>query len=311
MKKKNNALVLATVATLIGASANALSKLGLEGFSPIPMAVLRHFFTALFFIVLAIISKIKLPKLKDVPWFFLTGFSGFAMFSLLFNLGLETTDVSMASIILGTFPIMTIIIAAIVFKEKIALGSYLAVIIEFAGIIVLFANKGAFSVSLGAFLIFLSALMLAIYNVTQKYLLKKYRPIEIITYSIIACLLMMSMFIPKAVSELMVAPPKALWAVIILGVVASGVTTILWSIAVSKAKSVSTITNFAFLTPFLAILYGLLLVPEPLSVKTIIGGLVIVGGSIMFQYFNNRQALKPSNQPKQNVAEVNDGTKTF
>ena len=292
MKNKNVALILAMVATLIGASANALSKIGLEGFSPLPMALLRHFFTALFFFTLAFFSKMRLPKLKDVPWFFLTGFSGFAMFSILFNIGLETTDVSTASIIIGTFPIMTVILAAIVFKDKIALGSYVAVGIQFIGIIVLFANKGSFSISVGALLLFLSALTLAVYNVTQKHLLKKYQPIEIITYSIIACLLLMSMYIPKAISEIRLASARALWAVIILGVVSSGVSTILWSTAVSKATSVTTITNFAFLTPFLAILYGLILVPEPLALKTIIGGIVIIGGSVLFQYFNNRQATK-------------------
>ncbi|MGD9605332.1 MAG: DMT family transporter [Bacilli bacterium] len=311
MKNKNISLVLALIATLIGASANALSKMGLEGFSAVPMALLRHFFTALFFFLLAIFSKMRLPKLKDVPWFFLTGFTGFAFFSFLFNLGLETTNVAMASIILGTFPIMTIILAAIIFKEKIALGSYFAVAIEFIGIIVLFANKGTFTVSIGAVLIFLSALMLAIYNVTQKHLLKKYRPIEIITYSIITCLLMMSMYIPKAISEIKVAPSEALWAVIILGIVASGVTTILWSIAVSKATSVTTITNFAFLTPFLAIIYGLILVPETLEVKTIIGGLVIIGGSIMFQYFNNRQVLKQPLTSFKDVSEDSDANKNI
>jgi len=172
------------------------------------------------------------------------------------------------------------------------LGSYVAVGIQFIGIIVLFANKGSFSISVGALLLFLSALMLAVYNVTQKHLLKKYQPIEIITYSIIACLLLMSMYIPKAISEIRLASARALWAVIILGVVSSGVSTILWSTAVSKATSVTTITNFAFLTPFLAILYGLILVPEPLALKTIIGGIVIIGGSVLFQYFNNRQATK-------------------
>jgi drug/metabolite transporter (DMT)-like permease len=66
------------------------------------------------------------------------------------------------------------------------------------------------------------------------------------------------------------------------------VTTILWSIAVSKADKVTTVTNFAFLTPFISILYGFILVAEIPTFKTIIGGLVIIGGSVLFQYFNDR-----------------------
>ncbi len=303
MKNKNIALVLALVSTILTASANALSKIGLEGFAPITMAFLRHFFTAVFFLVLAIIYKVKPPKWKDVWWFVLTGFSGFAFFTILFNIGLITTNVSTASIILGTFPIMTIILAAIVFKDKIPLFGYIAVAIEFIGMIVLFADQGAIVITIGAVLILLSAFLLAVYNVAQKHLLKRYRPIDIITYSIITCLIMMSFAIPETISQWKEASQRAIWAVIVLGILPSGVGTILWSLAVSKATSVTTVTNFAFLTPFISILIGLILVYEPLEPKTILGGVIVIGGSILFEYVNERHKVKIA---KNNIQQVQE-----
>ncbi|HBP25867.1 MAG TPA: EamA family transporter [Acholeplasmatales bacterium] len=292
MKKRENlTLILAFGATLIGASANALSKFALQDFSPIPLAFIRHVLTAVFFLSAAIFNKIRLPKLKDIPWFLLSGFSGYAAFSLFFNLGLETVDVSVASMIMGTFPIMTVILAAIVFKEKIAGWSYAAVAVEFVGIIIMFASKDFLNFNLGTALIFVSAFLLAVYNVTQKFLIKKYTPLEICVYSILACLLMMSFYAPQSIAELSAASAPSIWAVIILGIIVCGVGTLMWSAAVGRTKKLTTITNFSFLTPFLATLYGVLILSEIPTLRTLIGGIVIIFGSFLFQYFNRKKDI--------------------
>jgi len=73
---------------------------------------------------------------------------------------------------------------------------------------------------------------------------------------------------------------------IILGVFCSAVAYISWTYAFSKAKNTSSVTNYMFLTPFLTTLMGILIAKEIPDFATIIGGIIIIVGMFIYNFFD-------------------------
>ena len=95
---------------------------------------------------------------------------------------------------------------------------------------------------------------------------------------------MLAIFSPSAFKEISVAPPIQYVYIAILGIFSSAVGYICWAKAFSKAKKTSQVSNYMFVTPFLASIFGFIFAGEVPDKATLVGGGIILFGVLIFNF---------------------------
>jgi drug/metabolite transporter (DMT)-like permease len=284
MLLKDNFHPFAIITIIFWSSAYVFTRLALRFFTPLSLGFLRYFIASFSLIVIALIIKINLPQKRDIKWFLLAGFFGFFFYMIVFNIGSATVSAATGSIIIATTPIITTILARIIYKEKIRIIQYVSIIIEFIGVGVLTLMNGIFSINIGIIWLLLASIALSVYNLLQRKIAKKYSAIQTAVISIWFGTIMLFLFLPNSVGEIKNAPLTQIVYVIILGIFPSAIAYITWTYAFSKAKTASSVTNYMFFTPFLTTILGILLAKETPDLSTIIGGIIIIVGMFIYNF---------------------------
>lgn len=310
LKMKVNLLGFFTV--FFWAAAFPFSKIALYHFSPNSIALFRCGIASFLLCAIGIANKIALPKKKDIPKFFLSGFVGFFLYLVFFNAGIHSLTSATSSIIIATTPIITAIASAFLFSEKIETIGWIAIAFEFLGIVTLSLWNGDIALNRGIVWTLIASIVFAAYNLYQKQLfLEGYSSYEIVTYSLLCGTILLMLFLPQGLNELSEAPNKPLIAVLFMGIFSSAIAFSLWSKAISLAEKISDVTNFMFVTPLLSTILGFVLLKEIPSAGTFVGGIMIMIGLLLFQFgtklngrihpkFKNYQTSKniPQNCPQ-------------
>jgi len=132
------------------------------------------------------------------------------------------------------------------------------------------------TVNAGALMILLGAVLLSGYNIFQRRLLLRYTPLEVTTYCIAAAGLLLSVFAPGAVPQLLDAPPLQWFIVLFTGIFTAAAGFLLWAYALSLAEKTSDVTHYMFLIPPATALLAYCLIGEVLPVSAYIGGAVVL-----------------------------------
>jgi drug/metabolite transporter (DMT)-like permease len=274
----------AAVTILFWSMAFVFTRLGLRYFSAFSLGLLRYLVASALLIAVALVTHMRPPARKDIPWFLLSGTAGFGLYMVIFNLGSRSVSASTGSVLLATTPILTALLARAFYREKLKAVQYAAIGVSFAGVIVLTVLHGGFTGGSGIWLMLASALLVSIYNILQRRLTRTYTALQSTAISIFIGTLMLCVFLPGAVTEVSAAPPIQLVYVLILGIFSSAVAYCSWSKALSLATNTSSVSNYMFITPFLTTLLGLWLAGEPVELSTVIGGSLIISGLLLFRF---------------------------
>lgn len=275
--------IYSMITIIIWAMAYILTKIGLIYYSPLGLSVFRYVAASIFFLIVILVKKVPLPEIKDIPWFFVLGATGFSIYVLTFNLGAQSVSVATSSIIISTTPIFTALIARIIFNEKISKIGWSGILIEFIGVVIICLWEGIFSLNMGVIWILISAISFSIYNILQRKLVNKYTPMQTTTYSIFTGTIILLAFLPKVLPELKNSVWQANISVIIMGIVCSGIAYLLWAKALALADKTSEVSNFLFVSPLLTTIMGFFTLFEIPSIGTWIGGAIIFLGIIFFE----------------------------
>ena len=203
---------------------------------------------------------------------------------VVFNLGSQSVSSSTGSVILATTPILTALLARVIYREKLTGLQYGAIGVSFAGVVVLTVLRGGFTLSAGLCYMFASALLVAVYNLIQRRLTRTYSALQSTAFSIFVGTLMLCVFLPQAARELPGAPAVQYGYILILGVLSSAVAYCAWAKALSLAQNTSSVSNYMFITPFVTTLLGLWIAGEPVELSTVAGGVLIIGGLLLFRF---------------------------
>lgn len=269
------------------ASAYVFTKVALNYFTAFSLGFLRYFVASIVLIIAASIKKTGLPDFNDIPKFILSGLLGFTLYMIAFNIGSKSLSSTTSSIIIATVPILTALFASVSLKEKLRALSWVAILIEFSGILVLTLWNGILSINIGVLWMFGAALLLSGYNITQRQYTKKYTAFQSTTYSIVAGSIFLSVFSPEAISQIIRAPLSQIFVVIYLGIFPSAIAYICWSKALSVAKKTSDVSNYMFVTPLLSLILGYIIIFEVPDTATYVGGAIILFGLLIFNYSRN------------------------
>lgn len=285
-KTKNQAQLYAFVTVLLWASAFVFTKIALDYFTAEALGVLRYVIASLLFAAIGLFQKIGFPGKKDLPKFLLAGLSGFALYMITFNQASKSLTAATGSVVIASAPILTALFARVLFKEKIRALGWLAILIEFAGILVLTLWNGSLSVNAGIVWMFGAAVCISGYNLLQRVLLKEYSPLQATAYSVFAGTLFLLFYLPGAAPQFGNAPLRQLLVIGFLGVFPSALAYMLWAKALQLAEKTSDVTNFMFITPLLAALMGFLIMGEVPTLSTCAGGLLIFMGLLLYKKSN-------------------------
>lgn len=283
MSQKLKVNMLGFFTVFLWASAFPLTKVAMDHYTPNALGFVRCAVAAIFLLIIGILNHIRKPQKKDIPWFFLSGGLGFTLYMITFNTGIQTLTSATSSIIIATTPIMTAVVSSKCYGEKINKLGWFTIALAFIGVLILLLWDGVFSINIGLIWTICAAIVFCGYNILNRKLSSMgYTALEIVTYSMFCGAILLAVFSPQGVSQVITAEPKHILSVIYLGAMPSALAYFLWGKAMYLAEKTSEVTNFMFVTPLLSTALGFMLLKEIPNMGTFIGGAIIILSIILF-----------------------------
>jgi len=281
--EKNQQTARATIGALITvflwASAFPAVKYLLDYYSAESIMLLRFLVASLTMGIVIIVKKAKLPERRDIPLFALSGFFGMFLYMWLFNTGTNDVPSGVSSFLIASAPVFTGLLSILILKEKVRLFSWVGMFVSLCGLIIITVSKmSGFVMNMGVVMLVGASISTSVYFIMQRRLVKKYTPLEASAYSVFLGTLFMLVFLPNLIREMPGAPLFANLVTVYLGVFPAAAAYLLWTYALSKARSTANVTMFLYLVPFVSTVLAFFWLDERISLSAFIGGVVIILG---------------------------------
>lgn len=242
----------------------------------------RYGFATLFLGLLMLFRKesFSISRKEFLPLFMLGVI--FALSSLTLFLSYNFMDAGIASTILFIYPLLVALIMAIFFKEKITLLTLTSITLAFVGISMLYKGDGGTTLSsMGVLLVFLSSLTYAIYIVAvNRSILKHISPNRLTFYALLFGWLVFFVRLDFGVGLQLIREPL-LW---VNPIGLAFFPTIISLVAMTRSIHYIGSTPAAILgalEPITALLIGVWVFDERLTLKIVIGIMFILVGVIL------------------------------
>ncbi len=256
--------------------------LSLDGFTPVQLTFLRLFLGALVLVPIVLVRR--LPRPADRPmWGHLavSALIGNAIPYTLFAVAEQTVPSSLAGVINATTPLWTLLLAVATRSDDRMSGYRAAgVALGFVGVVVVFEPwNGVAGGTLGGILACIGAAVsygLA-YTYQARHLTNRGLPaLSLTAAQLVLAAGFLALALPSG-GPITAPPPLALTAVLVLGVLGTGVALVInfRLIATEGATAASVVT---YLVPAVALLLGVLVLGEPATLALPAGGALVLAG---------------------------------
>lgn len=285
MNQRTLALIATSIATLIyGVTFTVAKEVMPMYIKPFGFILLRVGGAAIVFWILGLFVKATSIEKADYKKIIIAAFFGVGLNMLTFFKGLSYTTPISASVIMVTAPILVLIFASILLKEKLILRKIIGIVIGLIGAIVLIiygssSTTNAENVMLGNLLVFVNAASYAMYLVQVKKLIAKYNPIVFVKWLYLFGFLFV---VPFGLSELVEVQwhlmPTSIYLKAAFVVLFTTCITYLFNLfALSRLKP-TTVSVFIYLQPVIASIYALFVGSDSLNAIKIAATLLIFLG---------------------------------
>ena len=124
------------------ASAFAGIRAGLKAYEPGHVALLRFLVASIFLLFYSVYKKVKLPEKKDIPMIIAISFLAITIYHSFLSYGEVTVTAGAASLIIGTGPIFTALLAASLLNERLKILGWAGIFISFFGVALIALSEG-------------------------------------------------------------------------------------------------------------------------------------------------------------------------
>jgi len=258
-----------------------ISKILLGSLNSFQVLNISAIFGALFLLIVNIVTgnikNLKTFKLKDYITTALIGLTGTCFYNIFYYGGTSRMLASQAFIVNYLWPIMSVVFACIILKEKMTLRKIIAIAMSFLGVVIVTGGdilKLDQNTIIGAGSCILGAMSYGMFTaLNQKYNYDKRLAMMIAYFATFILTTAINvargdMFVPDIGQTL-----GLMWN----GAFVMAVGSTCWAIALESGKTAK-ISNLAYITPFLSLLWTFFVLGEPIKLTSIAGLIVIILG---------------------------------
>lgn len=282
--------LFAAIAIVLWATTAAVSKLLLGSLSSMQVLAASCAYASVFLLIIcAVRGKLKLLKackIKDYLIMSGVGMLGVFVYNLLLFMGIACIQASQAMIINYLWPMMAVLAACVLLKERLTLRKSIAVLMSFGGVVIVIAGGQGLSIGgdlRGVVYCVLAAVSYGLFVVLNKRLpYDKF--VSMLVYHVVGFAVSFA-FVMLSGEGLALDLSQHL-GMLWIGVFTYAIAYVAWALAMDGGATAK-IANLAYITPFLSLVWNNLLLKEPVSIRCVIGLVVIVAG-IFVQLKDNK-----------------------
>lgn len=268
-------------ALIIWSSSFVAIKIAYETFPPITLGAVRFVVATLILGALTLLpqNRVKLEK-KDIGTVALSGLMGITLYAVLQNIAMQWTSASNATLIIASYPVITLLLESLIYKVKLNLFKIIGILIAIVGVVILSYVKAETRQQgelLGVLLLMIAGIAWAFYNFLTKKVVNRYPSISLLFYQTLFGAIFMA---PLALFE------RADWAaptalsfsmMLFLGLFCSVIAFLLYNTGLKQLPA-SSVTSMLNLVPIFGVFFSWLLLGEQVTLRKMIGGVIIILG---------------------------------
>ena len=300
MNRTKATICVLAAGALWGCISLFVRRLDAAGIAAIDVASVRMVVGAIGMLAVILVtdrSKLRI-RLRDCWMFAGTGIVSITLFNICYFTCMTISEASIAVVLLYTSPIFVMLMSALFFKERISKRKVAALVLTFAGCVLVAGLFGG-SVQLTPLALFAgiaSGFFYATYSIFGRVALERYDTLTITFYTFvagaIACLVLGN---PASIVDAAASQPDLIAWYLGLGVVCSLLPYLLYTAGL-KYLETSKAAIFATVEPVVGSLLGILAYGESVGVQKIAGIALILAGVILV---NADPPPKPKSTPPQ------------
>ena len=257
------------------------AKLSNTGYSPVFLAMVRSALGGLLVFLWCHWRGIRLFERDGTLWVGALAGALFGLEFLLIFIGLDYTSVARSALLVNTMPFWTLLAGHFLLGEKISGRKIGGLVLAFGGLTLIFSDKlslpgpDAFVgdlLSLGAGLAW-AATMIVIKGTRLVHVAAE----KLLLYQLAGAAILSALALPIGGPLIRDGNAIATWALLFQAVYIVAITYVLWFWLVQRYPA-SGLSSFTFLTPVFGVLFGGILLGEPLGATIFLAlGLIVVG----------------------------------
>ncbi|MGE7957261.1 DMT family transporter [Pseudomonas sp. NPDC089530] len=287
-------LVLATAAVILCWAYSPVGiHIGLEGYAPGQLALLRFLIASLFMGAIALVKRISLPRWRDLPWLLVLVFFAIALHHVCLNHGQHGLSAGASSVLAQSAPIFSTLIAFFWLKEPVTGWRWGCVALGLLGaVVVVWGDQGVASFKPQGLLVLLAAFSWGLYFVLQRRYSGRYDLLTTVCYMVWSGTLLLSLYWPGLTVAVVQAPWRVNLAVLLLGLFPSALAYLAWAYVLARVE-VSRASIAMYLIPPIAMLLAALVLHERVHGAVLVGAAIVLG-SVMAMQLEGRWARRRS-----------------
>ncbi len=275
-------LLAAMLASILVGAAMVATRYIVHDIGPASLALLRYVIAVLCLLPFVIATgRIAIAR-RDIMIVMGLGVVQFGLLIALLNLGLRYMPATRAALLFTTFPLLTMVFAAVLGHEKLTAAKTAGVILSILGVAAALGEgllvETVETEWLGAACVLGSACCGAVCSVLFRPYLSRNPTLTVGTLAMFAAVVFLAVLsIPEG---FYLAPPRLSatgWAAVVFIGLSSGAGFLLWLWAL-KHTTPTRVTVFLALSPITAALLSVLLLGEALTPGTLLGLAAVIGG---------------------------------
>ena len=262
-------------------SSSVATKVGMGGYDPGQLTLLRFLITAGVMILFALATRMRLPERRDILPLIGLGLIGISITQFTFTYGMVNVDPGTAMFLVSTVPVMTAVIARFTLGERLTIAGWSGIGLTVVGTTVLVLGKGqGVDYTRGALILLFGAFTEAWYYILQKPFLRRYSGVEVSTWALIAATLPMLVFLPGLGGQVASASIEETGAVVYVALGAGVVGYACMAIVNSRLPASVAAVLMAGLPP-VALVTAWIWIGDVPAMVSILGGAMSLAGMLL------------------------------